>query len=67
MLSYTYNSTNGNNLNELTVNVTCNTSNEKYCELTMPGIAGQVYEIRVYSKLNDVVSDAAMTMHSTSK
>ncbi|XP_060557126.1 tyrosine-protein phosphatase 10D-like isoform X3 [Ruditapes philippinarum] len=65
MLSYTYNSTNGNNLNELTVNVTCNTSSEKYCELLMPGIPGQVYEIRVYSKLNEAVSDAAMTMHST--
>ncbi|KAL4233316.1 hypothetical protein ACF0H5_007998 [Mactra antiquata] len=65
ILSYTYNSTSGDTLNELTVNVTCSTSNDLYCVLTMPGVPGQIYEIKVHSKLGTAVSSPAMMMHST--
>ncbi|WAR07933.1 PTP10-like protein [Mya arenaria] len=53
------------NSTEMTVNVSCPTALDLYCEIAMPGVPGQVYEIRVYSKLGTAVSSPQSTLHST--
>ncbi|XP_052810165.1 tyrosine-protein phosphatase 10D-like [Mya arenaria] len=63
IVSYTYNVT--SIYNEMTVNVSCPTALDLYCEIAMPGVPGQVYEIRVYSKLGTAVSSPQSTLHST--
>ena len=54
--------------NEVSANVTCDTAMEFYCVIPVQGqLPGQMYEIRVHSKLGTAVSRGAGMLHSTGK
>ena len=63
-IGYTYNNSAGN---KVEVNITCQHLSSSYCEVDMPGIPGQLYQVRVFSVLGDVLSVGTETVHSTSE